>query len=179
MTKKSKKKTERLWVKSYHETMESPAWRAMSTGARMLYLELKKHYHRKNQEPVYLSTRLAAKALNADKETICVWYAELVHCGFLVRVKEARKGDLGGRAAHYRLTDEAYLGDPPTKDFTYWNGVEFDAYVRKIRTRCTENPYIRMYGKSVHPISPKPKNTGKQRISQKGGVRKTRTYLAI
>lgn len=157
MRKKSKKKTERLWVKHYHETSQSPAWRNMSSGAGMFYLELKKLYHRKNQEPVYLSTRLAAEAMNVDKETVCVWYAELVHYGFLVKVKEARKGDLGGRAAHYRLTDEAYLGDPPTKDFTYWNGVP---YVRETRTpdfakaqkhrktkdfakrRCTENPYI-------------------------------------
>jgi len=121
----------------YIETFKSPAWLAMSVGARMLHVHLKQRYRRKEQEAVFLSARDAAKELRASKNTITLWYRELRHYGFVVQVQAASFGSGKGKAAHYRLTDEPYLGQPPGMDFTRWAGTPFAA-----RTNGFSSPQV-------------------------------------
>jgi hypothetical protein len=109
------------FVASFIATMDSPAWRALPHGARSLFLALKRRYSRKLQTAVYLSVRVAAKELGSNKNLIPGWYRALVHGGFLVEVQPGRLGVEGkGKSALYRLTDEPYQGEPPTRDFLRW-----------------------------------------------------------
>jgi DNA-binding transcriptional MocR family regulator len=142
------------FVPMYVATMESPAWLAMSPGARLLYLALKKRYRRSKEEAVYLSVRTAAKELRVNKDTVAPWYHELEHFGFIFQVQAAYFGSGKGKAALYRLTDEPYKGKRATKEFSYWNGTPFTSeskqfrpknpdenqfFVRKTRTVSSEN----------------------------------------
>jgi hypothetical protein len=135
-------------------TMATPAWRAMSPGARLLYIELrgKLSNNGSNNGKVYLSDRDGADAIGVNKETIVKYYAENEHYGFLRKTCGGFLGSDGrGIAAHYRFTDLAYGTRPPTRDFEQWDG-EILVYtpskkqkpVRITRTPCPENPDIRI-----------------------------------
>jgi hypothetical protein len=90
-----------------------------------LWLELKKRYHRKQQKAVYLSSRDAAELLKCGINRVSRLRAELVHYGFTEMVRAAKTGSKGA-SAHYRLTDEGYLGKPPTKEYMFWQGVLYE-----------------------------------------------------
>jgi hypothetical protein len=50
----------------------------------------------------------------------------LQHYGFIVVVSAAHHGVNGqGKAPHWRLTEEWYLGKAPTRDFLSWDGIPF------------------------------------------------------
>ena len=107
-------------------TMRPPAWRAMSHGAKSLYVALKCRYHTRLQNAVYLSARVAAKELGSSKDYITRWHRELQHYGFTVVVTPGHLGVEGrGKAAHLRLTECWYQGQPPTSDFERWDGTKF------------------------------------------------------
>jgi len=54
------------------------------------------------------------------------WFRELQHYGFIVMVSPAHHAVNGhGKAPHYRLTEEWYLGKAPTRDFLSWDGARF------------------------------------------------------
>jgi hypothetical protein len=54
------------------------------------------------------------------------WFRELQHYGFIVEVSPAHHGVNGhGKAPHYRLTEEWYLGKAPTRDFLSWDAIPF------------------------------------------------------
>jgi hypothetical protein len=54
------------------------------------------------------------------------WFRELQHYGFIVMVSPAHHGVNGhGKAPHWRLTEEWYLGKAPTRDFLSWDGIPF------------------------------------------------------
>jgi hypothetical protein len=137
------------FVAIYRHTMKSPAWCALSVGARATFFELRTNYNTKSQNAVFLSARDGAKKLNVNKETVGKWLHELEHYGFIAKVQGAHLGLSGvGKAARYRLTDSPYAGKPPTYDFQNWDGVLYDPTkkqnpVRKIRTHCPEIPDIR------------------------------------
>jgi hypothetical protein len=121
------------------ETMKTPAWIAMSLGAKMLYVHLKWRYNTNLQNHVYLSTRMAAQEIGSDKHQIRRWFRELQYYGFTVMVRPGGIGVEGrGKAPHWRLTEEWYLGKPPTRDFLLWDGEVFrvqkspKSYLRKI-----------------------------------------------
>jgi hypothetical protein len=122
--KKKSKLPHPHWRPMYDVVTDSPAYLDMSPGPRALFVELKKLYNRKNQGAVYLSKRRAAKRLKSSETAVLDWFRELKHYGFIVQVKAAEIGK-DGRAAHYRLADEPYLGQPPSMEFAYWNGVPF------------------------------------------------------
>jgi hypothetical protein len=122
--KKKSKLPHPHWRPMYDVVTDSPAYLDMSPGPRALFVELKKLYNRKNQGAVYLSKRRAAKRLKSSETAVLDWFRELKHYGFIVQVKAAEIGK-DGRAAHYRLADEPYLGQPPSMEFTFWNGVSF------------------------------------------------------
>ena len=113
------------FVPMFVYVMDSPAWLAMSPGARAFFLAFKKRYSRKTQQAVFLSVRVAAKELGADKGTVSRWCRELQHFGFIVEVRGASFGPGRGTAAEFRLTDERYKGKPPSMDFTCWDGTSF------------------------------------------------------
>jgi len=124
--------------------MKTQAWRALSHGARSLYMALKCRYNSKLQNGVYLSTRDAVKelSLNQYRSNVLRWFRELQYYGFIVMVSPAHHGVNGhGKAPHWRLTEEGYLGKEPTRDFLRWDGTLFQEqkspkhYQRKNKSR--------------------------------------------
>jgi hypothetical protein len=115
------------------EILDAPAWRAMSHGARSLYIALRRRYRKDNNGSIYLSQRDAEIELGSSRRYVRRWFRELQYYGFIVMT---RRGSLGmdgkGKAAHWRLTEIGYMDDPPTRDFSKWNGIPFSAQKRKI-----------------------------------------------
>jgi hypothetical protein len=108
------------------DTMKAPAWRAMSHGAKMLYVLLKWHYNRNLGNSVFVSTRDAAEKLGSNRNSVLRWFRELEYYGFIVMVSPGCLGVEGrGKAPHWRLTEEWYQGQAPTRDFLSWDGTKF------------------------------------------------------
>jgi hypothetical protein len=127
------------------ETLATPAWKAMSHGARSLYVALKLRYSSnfKNNGKLYLSQRDAMKEIGSGFEEIGNWFRELQHYGFAVMMQPGRLGvDGEGMAPHWRLTELGYMADPPTRDFLKWDGTKFKRRKRSSRRpRKTESRY--------------------------------------
>jgi hypothetical protein len=141
------------FVPLYKETMKTPAWQALSNGARMLYVMLKWNYNTKLQNHVFLSTRDAALKLGSNRSYVRRWFSELQYYGFIVMIRPGGLGVEGhGKSPHYRLTEEWYLGKPPTRDFLNWGGEVFRVqkspkhYLKKIRVPWSSS------GPSVGPV---------------------------
>jgi hypothetical protein len=116
------------------ETLATPAWRAMSHGARSLYVSLKLRYSSnfKNNDQIYLSIRDAAKELGSHKDVIGRWFRELQHYGFIVMTSAGCLGVEGkGKAPHWRLTEIGHMTNPPTRDFLRWNGAIFQNFKKQ------------------------------------------------
>jgi hypothetical protein len=110
------------------DTMNAPAWRAMSHGAKVLYLALKKRYSVKyhNNGRLFLSQRMASEELRSHHNQIARWYRELQHFGFVVMIVPGFLGVEGkGQAPRWRLTELGYMGNPPTREFMLWSGLPF------------------------------------------------------
>jgi hypothetical protein len=115
-------------------TIDTPAWRAMSHGARSLYVSLRRRYSQNthNNGRIFLSERTAEDEMRSHRDQIRRWFQELEHYGFIIKTKQATLGvDGKGKAPHWRLTE---LGmrqgtdlDYPTRDFTRWDGIKFKA----------------------------------------------------
>jgi hypothetical protein len=119
--------------------LDSPAWRAMSHGARSLYIALRRRYwpNRKNNGHICLPQRKAAKELGSGRTEIGRWFRELQYYGFIVMTTPGYLGVEGkGRAPRWRLTEVAYMRgtsskgmeDMPTTDFLKWNGVRLSKH---------------------------------------------------
>jgi hypothetical protein len=109
-------------------TIDTAAWRATSHGARSLYAALKTRYNNRLGNAVYLSTRSAVKELgsHSHRDNIRRWFRELHYYGFIDMVSAGHLGVEGkGKAPHWRLTEEHYLGQSPTRDFLRWDGTPF------------------------------------------------------
>jgi hypothetical protein len=126
-------KPDRFFIQVFNDVTDAPAWVELSLGARALFIELKKQYHRSRQAAVWLSTRDAKERLRCGERSVARWKAELEHYGFIAKVREARQGERGA-SAHYRLTDEAYLGQPPSKEYMVWEGARYDVPEAEPRT---------------------------------------------
>jgi hypothetical protein len=149
------------WISVYRHTWKSEAWKMLSVGARALYVELAANYNTKSQNSVFMSARMGAKKLNADKDCITKWLRELEHYGFLVKVSRPFLGlDGEAKCAHYRLTDRWYAGKEPTYDFQNWTGEIFEPKkqnpVRKNRTPRPEKPDIGVVLKLVRNGNKRP-----------------------
>lgn len=110
------------------ETIETPAWKATSHGARSLYVSLKLRYSSnfKNNGKIYLSTRTAAEELGSNRDAVQRWFRELQFYGFIAMTAAGCLGvDGKGKSPHWRLTELGYMADPPPKNFLRWNGVKF------------------------------------------------------
>ena len=118
------------------ETISTPAWRAMSHGARSLYVALKLRYSSniKNNGRIYLSTRTAAQELGSNRDAIQRWFRELQFYGFIVMTDGGCLGvDGKGKAPHWRLTEIGYMSDPPTRDFCAPDGIFHDIKKQNIK----------------------------------------------
>jgi hypothetical protein len=151
-----------------HQVLDSPAWRAMSSGARCLYIALKRRYipNGRNNGRIYLSHRQARKELRAGANEVVRWFRELRYYGFIVMIEPGCLGVEGkGKAPRWRLTEVAYMRgtsstgmeDLPTMDFLKWNGIRFsrhqtggdhlkrkiESHSRKPERGAPENPSTR------------------------------------
>jgi hypothetical protein len=128
------------FVPMFKETITSPAWRALSHGARSLFLALKFRYNseHKNNGKIYLSTRDAAAELGSNRNGISRWFRELQHYGFVVMTGAGCLGvDGRGKAPQWLLTELGHMGDPPTRDFLRWKG---DPFPDRFRPWEKQNP---------------------------------------
>ena len=110
------------------DTMKTPAWKALSHGARSLYIALKGRYNSRLQNAIYISSRVAVEelGLHSHRDSVLRWFRELQYYGFIVMVSLPHHGLNGhGKAAHYRLTEEWYLEKAPTRDYLKWDGELF------------------------------------------------------
>jgi hypothetical protein len=118
------------FVPVYKATMETPAWKALSMGARMLYLQLKRHHlPNNNNGKIYLSERDALEEMGAvNRDSIRRWFAELEHFGFIAKTAEGCLGvDGKGKAPQWRLTElPTPDGQRPTRDYERWDGTPFN-----------------------------------------------------
>jgi hypothetical protein len=118
------------------DTLDSPAWRATSHGARSLYIDLRRRYNHNNHNNgrIYLSQRQAAQELRSHHNEIARWFRELQHYGFIVMTTPGYLGVEGkGKAPRWRLTELGYMKEPPTHDFRRWDGHKFKAAKTKSR----------------------------------------------
>ena len=124
--------------------LDLPVWKALSPGARCLYIALKRFLNEKigNNGKIYLSYRDACEALGTrSKQSIARWFAELEFYGFIVKTTEGCLGVYGnGLAPHYRLTECFCDGKAATRDYERWDGTLFaDPWTEK-RAAKKQNP---------------------------------------
>ena len=114
-------------------TLDLPAWKAMSHGAKSLYVALKRRVPRERNR-AYISYRDAQKEIQATPRRLSDWFKELQHYGFIVMVTPGCLGVEGkGKSPHWRLTELGAtpkatadgLHEPPSRDFQNWNGTKF------------------------------------------------------
>jgi hypothetical protein len=127
------------FVPLFRETLDSPAYRKLSFGARALFTALRARCVRNNGH-VYLSQRDVGTELgHKNRGDIANWYRELQHYGFIVQTEGASLGvDGKGKAPHWRITDmptrkgNNELADA-TKEFLRWDGAPFEPHVAPSR----------------------------------------------
>jgi len=186
-----RKETQRLppFVPLLKETMDAPAWHAMSHGARSLYIALKRRHiaGSNNNGRVYLSQRNAEKEVGSDTNQITRWYRELQHYGFIVQTRGPTLGVNGkGKAPHWRLTEIAYLynrsthgadsepglgdGGQPTRDFLRWNGIKFRNKEKKQNPvrESTDTPSV----KSRTPLSVNSRTPSKPTVRESTDIQR-------
>ena len=117
-------------------TINSPAWRAMSHGAKALYIALRRRHNAAidNNGKIYLPQRVAERELNSKRDYVARWFRELQHYGFIVMV------------------ELPYKGTPPTRNFLAWNGVAFASHQK-------QNPGPQKGAKVAHKRGPKERPT--------------------
>jgi hypothetical protein len=162
MSSKHLKRHGRLppFVPVLRATLDTPAWKATTYGARALYIALKRFLNENigNNGKIYRSDREAAEDLGTGSPgSVVRWFRELEHYGFIVKTAEGCLGvDGDGTAPHWRLTECACDGNAPTRDFDKWDGVLFDP--KKIESRDSKS----------HNPCPKESHTGNPTRLRKG-----------
>jgi hypothetical protein len=135
------------FVPVFRETMNCPAWKALSFGARALYIAIKARKAPK-KNCAYLSYRNALKDLGRrSHKKIAEWFSELQHYGFIVLEKHGSLGvDGKGKSPLWRIAElpNEFTGELATKEFLKWDGVLYDPkarlpcpYPRKNKRRLT------------------------------------------
>jgi hypothetical protein len=126
---KRKRKSKGPYVAVPKAILGAPAWRAMSPGARLLWIDMRGWLRNDdlNNGQVHRSCRAAADSIGTkSKSSIVRWFAENEHYGFLRKTADGFLGSEGrGIAAKYRFTDLALGTHPPTRDYEKWEGEMF------------------------------------------------------
>lgn len=131
-------KRKSLFVALSHEVLDSPAWCAMSHGARSLYIALRRRFNSTvhNNGRIFIAQRTAAKEIGSSSNQVARWFRELQHFGFIGQTTGGSLGLNGkGTAPHWRLTECGYLNDPPTREFANWDGTLFENKIRHRKSR--------------------------------------------
>jgi hypothetical protein len=130
------------FVPLFYETLNSPAYKATSFGARSLFTALRMQFfsNSNNNGSIFRSLRDAARDIgHKDRSDIANWFRELQHYGLIVQTTAGCLGiDGKGKSPHWRITDlptrdkdgQSVLA---TKDFLKWDGVLFEPHVRPSR----------------------------------------------
>jgi hypothetical protein len=93
------------FVPLFRATLDSPAWRAMSPGARLLYVAFKGRAP-KGRNTAFISYRRARAEVGGAMRAMTEWFAELEHYGFTVMDMPGCLGvDGKGRSHRWRLTE--------------------------------------------------------------------------
>lgn len=130
-----------------HETMDCPAWKQLSHAAKWLYVLLKRR-HMSGRNTAWLSFRDASKELRGSHRKVATLFAELVHYGFVVKVRHGTLGVEGkGLATVWRLTElgttrkhsNSDVFEPGTKDYLKWDGVLYEP--QKTKARFPRSPH--------------------------------------
>ncbi len=91
------------------QTMEEPAWRALSTAAQALYPWLKLEWHgpkANNNGRISLSVRQAAELMGVARDTAAEAFRDLQRKGFIVQTQAVCLGvDGAAKAPAYELTE--------------------------------------------------------------------------
>lgn len=104
-----------------HCVYDSPAWQSLKPGSRAIYVELKRQFNGYNNGDIFLSQRIAGKAVNIGRDTVRKYLAELATKGFIVKTTGHCLGPAGvGQAAKWALTELQMDGKPATKEFMKW-----------------------------------------------------------
>jgi hypothetical protein len=142
-------------------TMETPAWKNLSMGARILYAQIKRHHFvgiKNNNGKIFLSTRDAMEEMGlGSRHSIIRWFRELEHFGFIVKTAEGCLGINGkGKAPQWRLTELPTLTERETQDYLKWDGAPFDGNkVRRERSRKKkQNPGAEIGTRAVPKPAP-------------------------
>lgn len=102
------------WTKMFRHTMETPAWRALSTTAQALYPWLKLEWrgpNASNNGSIQLSTRQAAVRLGVSPTTAAEAFRDLQRKGFIVQTEPAHLGFEGAaKSPSYELTEIKMAG---------------------------------------------------------------------
>jgi hypothetical protein len=150
-----KKTTLPKFVALFDETIDAPAWRALTPSARALYVALKRklNYEKNNNGKIYLAHRSAARELGSNKDCIARWYRELQFYGFIIMTEYGGLGINGkGRAAKWRLTEWEYDDKPATWDFLKWDGKKFKDGRRQYRQLRQHRKNKSLSANSGHPV---------------------------
>ena len=150
--KKKKKGHLPPFIPIIRTTVKTPAWKAMSFGARCLYHVLRGYLrfdNLNNGKDLYRPYRKAAEDLGTKSKTsVQRWYRELEHYSFIVMTTPPCLGvDGDGIGAHWRITecptfDAKGTHIAPTRDFDRWDGVLFvDPEKTESRTQNRDAPY--------------------------------------
>jgi hypothetical protein len=158
------------------ETLDQPSWRAMSHGAKMLYIALKRRYNSNNHNNgrLFLAQRKAAEELGSHHNEIARWFRELQHFGFIFLQTAGCLGVEGrGQAPRWRLTELGYMRDLPTRDYTKWDGTPFVNRTKPRAGKSARSVQETPHG-GVQEIRPPvgksvPENTHKQNTTDRAG----------
>jgi DNA-binding MarR family transcriptional regulator len=117
---RSKNPDGQYWPLTYY-LLKHEAWRGLSGKAIKVLCELRRRYTVKgdgksnNNGRITLSLDEGARLLHMGKTTVQRALKELEAAGFIIKT---RQGQWYGRmATEWRLTEEPYKGEPPTRDW--------------------------------------------------------------
>jgi hypothetical protein len=104
MAKKHDKERNDRYFQLHHYMLRTDAWKALSTAARAVYIQIGFRYNGVNNGKLAFSVRDAAGECNLDKGTASRAFKELVDRGF---IEETRHGGISKKtrlASEWRLT---------------------------------------------------------------------------
>lgn len=121
VTAKGRSKKDTKHVRLHHYLLRSDAYNALPCTARALLVEMYDLYNGQNNGELFLSVREAARRIGTSPNTARKAFAELQEKGF-IRVNQAGSFDWkeNGKATSWVLTEHAFNGALPTKEFMRW-----------------------------------------------------------
>jgi len=108
-------------VRLYFFLLNCPAWHALDSNSRALYIEIAKRYMGTNNGRIPYSVREGAAELGISPATVSRCLAALAAHGFIVPTKKGAFHYKVRHATEWRLTEHDCNGQPATKDFMRWS----------------------------------------------------------